>query len=339
MADSDAPEQETLRCLEVTTSEGGAPVAAIVDRPMPKLADGEVLVKVGWSSLNYKDALAATGHPALALRFPHVPGIDAAGTVVASRAPGISSGDEVIVTSYDLGVGHAGGWSQYLSVPGAWVVPLPSGMTLMESMILGTAGLTAAMCVDALQAHGIFPGEGEILVTGATGGVGSLAVRLLAQLGYHVVAVTGKGTQVAMLEQLGAREVLTRDALDDSSNKPLLKARWAGVVDCVGGAMLATAIRQTRPRGCVAACGLVGGAELSLSVYPFILRGVTLAGIDSAYCPHDLRTKLWHRLATDWKLPNLAESVTVVTLEALPLLIARMLRGEMIGRVVVSLAE
>lgn len=329
---------ETLRCLEVNSNEGGSPVASIRNRPIPDPADGEVLVRVAWSSLNFKDALATTGHPALALKFPHVPGIDAAGTIVRSRAPGFSPGDQVIVTSYDLGVGRAGGWSEYIAVPAAWVVPLPEGLSTFEAMILGTAGLTAGMCVDSLQQHGILPGEGEILVTGATGGVGSLAVRLLAQLGYHVVAVTGKANLAEMLTRMGAREVLTREELDDSSNKPLLKARWAGVVDCVGGTMLANAIRQTKPLGCVTACGLVGGAELPLTIYPFILRGVTLAGIDSAYCPHALRTKVWNRLATDWKLANLAESVAVVTLEALPALVARMMRGELAGRVVVSLA-
>lgn len=330
--------EETLRCLEVTPGEGGHPVAAIAYRSRPAPGDGEVLIRVRWSSLNYKDALAATGNRAVVTRFPHVPGIDAAGTVVSSRAPGFSPGDEVIVTSYDLGVGRDGGWSEYLCVPAQWIVPLPAGLKLMESMILGTAGLTAGLCVNALQQHGVLPGEGEILVTGATGGVGSLAVRLLAHLGYHVVAMTGKGTLAPLLTSFGAREVLNRDALVDTSNKPMLKARWAGVVDCVGGTMLANAIRQTKPLGCVAACGLVGGAELPLTIYPFILRGVTLAGIDSAYCPHSLRERIWHRLATDWKLPNLGESMTVVTLDALPLLVARMLRGEVVGRVVVSLA-
>lgn len=328
----------TLRCLQVT-NENGHPTTAIVQRPRPKPAPGEVLVAVAWSSLNYKDALAASGHPGVVQRVPHVPGIDAAGTVVASHDSRYLPGEKVIVTSYDLGVGRDGGWSEYVCVPGDWIVPLPDGLSLMESMMLGTAGLTAGLCVEALVQHGVTPQSGEVLVTGATGGVGSLAVRLLAHLGYHVVALSGKGNQREMLQRFGAREILSRDALDDTSKKPLLKARWAGVVDCVGGTPLANAIRQTKPGGCVAACGLVGGTDLPLTVYPFILRGVTLAGIDSAYCALDRRTAIWRKLASDWKIPTLGESVTTATLETLPLLVTRMLRGELAGRVVVTLAQ
>jgi acrylyl-CoA reductase (NADPH) len=328
----------TLRCFEVKRDEHGHPTTAIVHRSRPTPRVGEVLISVAWSSLNYKDALAATADPRVVRHVPIVPGIDAAGTVVESNDPRFLPGEKVIATSYDLGVGRDGGWSEYVCVPGEWVIPLPDGLSALEAMTLGTAGLTAGLCVAALEQHGITPARGEVLVTGATGGVGTLAVRLLAHLGYRVIAVSGKAKQREMLERFGAREVLPREALADPSTKPLLKARFAGVVDCVGGELLASALRQVQPDGCVAACGLVGGAELPLTIYPFILRGVTLAGIDSAYCTYERRAAIWQNFAGPWKLSNLGDSVTVVTLEALPLLVARMLRGEMVGRVVVSLA-
>ena len=330
---------ETLRCLEVTKGTDGHPVAAVAERPLPTPGDGEVLVRVQWSSLNYKDALVTTGQLGMEPKYPHVPGIDASGEVVASRSDKFSPGQRVIVTSYDLGVGRPGGWADYICVPHEWIVPLPSGLGLCEAMILGTAGLTAGLCVDALEQHGVTPDRGEILVTGATGGVGSLAVRLLAHLGYRVVAVSGKPSMSEMLTRCGAQEIIARDAFQDDSPKPLLKGRWAGVVDCVGGKMLAQAIRQTQPQGCVTACGLVGGTDLPLTIFPFILRGVTLAGIDSVYCPYEQRTAVWEKLAGPWKLPTLGEYVTIVTLDALPLLVARMLRGELAGRIVVSLAK
>jgi putative YhdH/YhfP family quinone oxidoreductase len=266
--------------------------------PLGDLSGDGVLIRARWSSVNYKDALAATGHAGVVRRFPHIPGVDVAGEVVevgnTIGEPGfaLAPGSPVLVTGYELGAGAWGGWCQYVRVPRGWVVPCPATLSLRDAMILGTAGFTAALSVDALVAHGVTPGDGEVVVTGATGGVGCLAVGLLAKLGFQTVAVTGKPDCHARLRQWGARDVIGREAVVDASGKPLLPARWAGAVDTVGGATLSTIVRQTLKRGCVTACGLVGGTDLALTVYPFILRGVTLAGIDSAWCPLERRGAL-----------------------------------------------
>jgi acrylyl-CoA reductase (NADPH) len=260
---------ETVRFFEVQQASSGEITTRVATGGLLPLAEGEVRIRVQWSSLNYKDALAATGNPAVIRKFPIVPGIDAAGEVLESRSPRFSVGDKVVATSYDLGVGRPGGWAEVMDAPGDWIVPLPAGLTTREAMLLGTAGLTAGMCLEALLAQGVEP-KGEVLVTGASGGVGSLAVRLLAQLGFCVVAATGKASMHETLLRWGAAEVVSREDVCDTSDKPLLKPRWSGVVDCVGGVTLATAIRRTMPGGCVAACGLTGGADLALTVFPFI---------------------------------------------------------------------
>ncbi|MGE0756450.1 MAG: YhdH/YhfP family quinone oxidoreductase, partial [Pirellulaceae bacterium] len=260
---------------------------------------GHVLIRAHWSSLNFKDALAATGHPGVVRRFPHVPGIDVAGTVVQvpDGFTSLAVGQPVLVTGYDLGAGQWGGWSEQVSVPAEWVVPCPPSWSLRDAMVLGTAGLTAAMGVETLQRHGIVAGpDMRVLVTGGTGGVGCLAIHLLVKLGYHVTAVTGKSASHGLLRGWGVQEILDRGAVQDSSTKPLLPAQWAGAIDTVGGAILATIVRQTKPRGCVAACGLVAGTDLPLTVYPFLLRGVTLAGIVSAWYPRVERIELWRKL-------------------------------------------
>jgi putative YhdH/YhfP family quinone oxidoreductase len=325
-----------VQFFEVQKHPSGEVANRVAAGELGPLPAGEVRIGVQWSSLNYKDALAATGNPAVVRTFPIVPGIDAAGEVLESRSPHFAVGDQVIATSYELGVSRPGGWAQVMDAPSDWIVPLPSGLSTREAMLLGTAGLTAGMCLEALLAHAVAPNRGEVLVTGASGGVGSLAVRLLAQQGYRTVAATGKASAREALLRWGAAEVISRDAVYDASDKPLLKPRWSGVVDCVGGVTLATAIRQTLPGGCVAACGLTGGANLPLTVFPFILRGVTLAGIDSAYCPYERRARVWNLLASDWKLANLEENVTESRLEDLPALVEKMLRGEVAGRVIVN---
>jgi putative YhdH/YhfP family quinone oxidoreductase len=327
---------QTFRRFEVDRQTDGQIVTRVAEQALTALAPGEVRIRVAWSSLNYKDALAASGSPAVIRQFPAVPGIDAAGEVLESRSPRFSPGDEVLATSYDLGVTRPGGWAEVLDAPADWIVPLPPGLTPREAMLLGTAGLTAGLCVAALLAHEVAPDQGDVLVTGASGGVGSLALRLLAQLGFRVMASSGKKSLHETLLRWGAAEVLTRDGVRDESEKPLLAARWAGVVDCVGGRTLATAIRQTRPGGCIAACGLTGGPELPLTVMPFILRGVTLAGIDSAYCPYERRARIWKLLASDWKLAALDEHVTEARLEDLDSLVAKMLHGQSSGRVIVQ---
>ena len=328
-------DHESFRCFWVSPGPSGDATAEIGRLRMDQLPAGDVVVQVAWSSLNYKDAMAATGHPGVAARLPHVPGIDAAGTIVESQSPTHPVGLRVIVTGYELGAGHWGGWSQYIRIPSDWIVPLPPGLTLQQSMMYGTAGFTAAQCVQQLIAHGIAPGSGPVVVTGATGGVGCLAVRLLAQLGYPVTASTGKADAVAWLQELGATEVVSRERLQSSSTRPLLPGHWAGAVDTVGGETLATLIREMKPHGCVTACGLVGGVALNTTVYPFILRGVTLAGITASLCPMPQRQELWSQLAGPWAIEDLAEITTTVDLAELPEWIDRILAGQVRGRVVV----
>lgn len=329
------PSADRFRCYLVTKDDGGRFQGAVVEKSLEDLPDGEVLVCVAYSSLNYKDALSATGHPGVTRRFPHVPGIDAAGTVVESRSADWRPGDEVIVTSYDLGQNTWGGYAQYIRVPAAWPVRLPPGMTPRESMVLGTAGLTAGLSLLSLSEHGVSPDRGEVVVSGASGGVGSLAVALLAKAGFKAVASTGKPEAHELLRELGAARVVGREDLDDASSKPLLPTRWIGAVDTVGGRTLATILRATDRGGCVTACGLVGGAELPLTVYPFILRGVQLVGIDSGECPHERRERVWKLFTGDWRLDGLQRLVTEISLHELGPAIERILAGRSLGRVVV----
>lgn len=327
---------EAFRCYLVT-QEGKQTRGEVTQRPLTDLPDGEVLVRVAYSSLNYKDALSATGNPGVTKKFPHVPGIDAAGAVVESRSPDWKRGDEVIVTSYDLGQNTWGGFGQYIRVPAAWPVRRPHALSARESMILGTAGLTAALSLLSLVEHHVEPDAGEVVVTGASGGVGSLAVALLAKTGYRAVASTGKSSAHELLRRLGAARIIDREEVDDASQKPLLAMRWAAAVDTVGGRTLSTLIRSMIRGGCLTACGLVGGVDLPLTVYPFILRAVELIGIDSAECPSNRRAQVWQKLAGDWKLANLDALATEVTLEELPSQIDKILHGQIMGRVVVNL--
>ena len=324
----------TFQALVAEKTTTGQMTQRVQSLPIDRLPANEVLIRVHYSSLNYKDALSATGNPGVTKAFPHIPGIDAAGIVVRSAVPQFQPGTGAIVTGFDLGMNTWGGFAEYISVPAAWVVPLPLEMSLRDSMIWGTAGLTAGLCVEALLRNGVE--SGEVLVTGATGGVGSLATALLSKLGYRVTAVTGKPDQHDYLRSLGASSFLSREEAVNSDARSLLKQRWAGVVDSVGGDVLATAIKSTAYGGCVTACGLVGGAELLLTVYPFILRGVRLIGIDSANCPLPTRQHLWQKLAIDWKLPNLDAIATSVNLTRLPEAIDRILQGQNIGRVLVT---
>jgi putative YhdH/YhfP family quinone oxidoreductase len=308
----------------------------IVERPLADLPAGEVLVRVFWSSLNYKDALSASGNRGVTRKYPHTPGIDAAGVVAESNSAAFRVGDEVIVTSYDLGMNTSGGFAEYIRVPGDWIVPLPAGLNLRESMIFGTAGFTAGMSVDALI-RTISPEKGEILVTGATGGVGSLAVAILAGIGYRVVAVSGKPEAAEFLFRLGATKVLSRAEACEGSSKPLLKGLWAGAIDTVGGEVLATTVKSMNLQGVVTCCGNVASPELPLNVFPFILRGVSLVGIDSQNCPMQPRQQIWQKLATDWKPVQLADLCREVVLDDLEGEIERILLGGQKGRVLVNL--
>lgn len=302
--------------------------------PYEKLPPGEVTIRVRYSGLNYKDALASRGHPGVVKTFPHVPGVDAAGEVLESNSPKFAKGQQVLVTGFGLGATQWGAYAEVIRVPAAWVIPLPPGLTPRQAMILGTAGMTAAQSITALQHAGITPDRGEIVVTGANGGVGSFAVAVLAKLGYAVVAVTGKNPETAL--RRGAKRTMTRTEIIDKNPAPLGKSLWAGAVDSVGGETLASIIRTTQQYGCVTACGLVGGVELPLSVYPFILRGVSLVGIDSVHVPLEERQRLWTLLAGEWSPGDFESFVdTEVELAEVEPQIERILRGETQGRVVV----
>ena len=311
----------------------------IGERFVKDLPPGEILLKVHYSSLNYKDALSATGQFGVSKYYPHTPGIDAAGEIVESSDGAFKPGDKVIVTSYDLGMNTPGGYGQYIRVPAPWVVPLPEGLSVRESMILGTAGLTAGLMVEKLVRNGVKPEQGDILVTGATGGVGSIAVAILVKAGYRVIAATGKSSQQDYLLSIGAAEVIGREEVLAGIERPLMAERWAGVVDVVGGEMLAAAIKATRYGGTVACCGLVGSRELSVSVLPFILRGVSLLGIDSVQCPMELRRTVWKKLAGEWKPEKLDAIVQECTLHNLEKEIHAILKGQLRGRVLVNLLE
>lgn len=309
----------------------------IARKSIEDLPDGDVLIKVRYSSLNYKDALSATGNRGVTRHFPHTPGIDAAGSVAQSRGTQFKVGQEVIVTGYDLGMNTSGGFSEYIRVPSDWVVPCPESLSLMESMICGTAGFTAALSIARLIDHGLETHQGDVLVTGATGGVGSLAVSILARIGFRVVAVSGKTDRKPFLQDLGAAEVISREEATDASGRPLVTGRWAGVVDTVGGDILATAIKSTQYGGSVSCCGLVASPELKTTVFPFILRSVNLLGIDSVACPMALRLKIWQKLAADWKPEGLGELCETVALEEVDPLIDTILKGQVSGRVVIDL--
>ena len=329
--------ENQYRCMLVSEDDNSNFSREIVFRSLDELPKSEILIKVIYSSLNYKDALSASGNKGVTRTYPHTPGIDAAGIVVESKEDKFKIGDEVIVTGYDLGMNTSGGFSEYISVPAAWIVKLPKNLSLRESMIYGTAGFTAALSIYKLIKSGIKPSDGEILVTGATGGVGSVAVSILGKLGYDVIAATGKPEAKDMLIQLGAKDIILRDALNDQSKKILLKGRWAGVIDTVGGPMLETAIKSTQYGGCVTCCGNVASHELSTSVYPFIIRGVSLLGIDSVQCPMNLRKEVWENLSNIWKSSYLVEHVEEISLESLNHKIDQMLVGKSKGRVIVKI--
>ncbi len=330
-------ETKQFQAYQVEETAPGKFTGRVIKRSMSDLPPGDVLVRVKYSSLNYKDALSASGNRGITRDYPHVPGIDAAGVVETSNDNNFRPGDEVVITSGEMGVNKPGGFEQYVCVPASWLVLLPKGLTLRQSMAYGTAGFTAALSVQHLENGGVQPDQGEILVTGATGGVGSIAVGILSKEGYNVVAATGKAQNNRLLVALGAKQVISRDEVNDTSDKALLHARWAGVVDTVGGTYLSTAIRSTRAGGVVTTCGNAAGADLSLTVYPFILRGVSLLGIDANRPTHEERVALWRKLAGKWKLDFLDEMVREVPLDNLNEEIQRTLAGGQAGRVIVKL--
>jgi NADPH2:quinone reductase len=316
--------------------ENGKTTARVVEVALAELSPGEVVFQTAYSSVNFKDALAATGTGKIIRNFPRIGGIDATGTVISSSDARFKAGDEVICTSYEFGVGHDGGFSQVCRVPADWVVPLPKGLTLFDAAALGVAGYTAGLAVELLELNGMAPNNGKALVNGATGGVATLVIDMLAALGYHVVALTGKDAEHGYLQQLGAKEVLSRQKLE-MGTRPLEKGLWAAAFDSVGGEQLAWLTRTMQQDGLIASFGNAGGIEFKTTVLPFILRGVRLIGVDSGATPMPLRRKIWGRLASDLKPRHIGDIAHIIRLEDLPAYFERMLKGQIRGRAVVKL--
>jgi len=316
--------------------ESGKVTVRVVKVKLEELSPGEVVIQTAYSSVNYKDALAATGAGKIIRSFPRIAGIDATGIVISSADARFKAGDEVICTSYEFGVGHDGGYSQVCRVPADWVVPLPRGLSLFDAAALGVAGYTAGLSVELLELNGMAPGNGKVLVNGATGGVATLAIDMLAALGYNVVAVTGKDAEHDYLRRLGAKEVLSRQQLD-LGTRPLEKGLWAAAFDSVGGDQLTWLTRTMQPNGLIASFGNAAGIELKTTVLPFILRGVRLIGVNSGDTPMPLRRRIWGRLAADLKPRHLGDIAHVISLEDLPGYFEKMLKGLIKGRAVVKL--
>jgi len=329
--------KKTFKAL-VAEKSGDDYIQTVKEKTLSELPDHDVLIKVHYSSLNYKDALSATGNKGVTKRYPFTPGIDAAGVIEESSDDRYKKGDEVIVTSYDLGMNTPGGFGQYISVPGDWIIPLPSGLSSKDSMIIGTSGLTAAIGVEKIIKQKIGPADGSVLVTGATGGVGSFAVGLFSQLGFQVVAATGKMDQADFLKSLGAAEVIHRDEITNVPAKPLLSGRWIAAFDSVGGEMLDAVIRQTEHNGVVACCGNVLGHELHTNVLPFILRGVSLMGVDSGIALMTDRMRIWKLLSKEWKPQFLDKLHRETGLQNLPEEIQKILKGKQVGKVLITVS-
>jgi len=328
---------KTFKAFRVQEDENGKFVRNIIERKIDDLPNDDVLIKVHYAALNYKDALSFSGNKGVTRKYPHTPGIDGAGVIVDSNASQFKAGDKVLVTSYDLGMNTDGAFAEYISVPAEWVVPLPNNLSLKESMIVGTAGLTAGIGLYKMEKMGQHPEQGSIVVSGASGGVGSMAVGILAKAGYEVIASTGKENMADYLKNLGATDVVDREFINDDSNRPLMKPNWAGAIDTVGGNTLATLIKGCKREGSVAACGLVSSPVLSTTVFPFILNGVNLLGLDSATFPMNDRKAVWNKLADSWRLPNMDSLATICQMNELDPFIEAMLKGESKGRVVVEM--
>ncbi|MBC2043220.1 NADPH:quinone oxidoreductase family protein [Listeria welshimeri] len=307
------------------------------DTTLDNLPENEVTIEVHYSGINYKDGLAVLPEGKIVNQYPFIPGIDASGVVIESKSNRFQVGDEVIVTSYDFGVSYFGGYSEFIRVPAEWVVPLPQGLSLKEAMILGTAGFTAALSVDALESSGVRPETGKIAVSGATGGVGSLSTAILAKRGFSVVASSGKKDAKDFLQKFGVSEVVSREAFQPEKIRALDKQLYAGAIDCVGGKPLSYLLTAVQYGGAVTTCGMSAGSKLDTTVFPFILRGVQLLGIDSVLCPMQKRTQIWQRLATDFKLANLDELATEINFQTLPEALHQVMNGGVTGRYLVKI--
>jgi len=317
----------------VTTEDNKSFINSIEKKDISTLPDNDTLVKVKFSSLNYKDALSASGNKGVTRNYPHTPGIDAAGIIEETTSKNFQVGDEVIITGYDMGMNTFGGFGEYIRVPQEWIVKKPGNLSLSESMAFGTAGLTAGLCLRKLLLHGLKPDDGEVFVSGVTGGVGIISLMLFSKLGFDVTAITGKMDQEKLLKNLGAKTVLDRNDLDSDLISPLQKPIYAGGIDAVGGKILSNLICSTSQRAAIACCGMVGGVSLDTSIFPFILRGLSLFGIDSAESLLETKEEVWNNFATSWKLENIDENIKDISLNELPSEIDKILNGKQIGRV------
>lgn len=325
----------TYQALVVSEKEGKyiQEVKELNTRDLPK---GDVLIQVHYSSLNYKDALSAVGNKGVTKNYPHTPGIDAAGIVIESESENIGVGEEVVVSGYDLGMNTPGGYGRFIRVPAEWVVKLPENLTMKEAMIIGTAGFTAGISINRLTEL-VKPADGRIIVSGATGGVGSVALSILSKLGYETVAVSGKESEYPFIESLGAGGIISRTDFLALDKKPILSSKYAGGIDTVGGVILENIIKSLKPLGVVTTCGSVSGTELNVSVFPFILRGISLIGVSAQNYPMELRAKLWEKIADEWKPTNLMNIYNEITLHELPDAISQILKGGLKGRTVIKL--
>jgi alcohol dehydrogenase len=317
----------------ITSEENKTFINSIEKKDISDLPENDTLIKVKYSSLNYKDALSASGNKGVTRNFPHTPGIDAAGVVEITSGNKFKSGDEVIVTGYDMGMNTYGGFGEYIKVPQEWIVKKPKNLSLSESMAFGTAGLTAGLCLRKLLAHGLKPEDGDVFVSGVTGGVGIISLMLFKKLGFNVTAITGKLDQEEFLKNLGANQVIDRNSLDLDLISPLQKPIYSGGIDAVGGKILSNLICSTSQRAAIACCGMVGGLALDTSIFPFILRGLTLFGIDSAESLIDIKDEIWNNFSSSWKLENIDQNIKDISLDELPEEIDKILKGNQIGRV------
>ena len=322
----------------VVEEQDGEFIQTIQSKSIDDLPDGEVLIRVHYSSINYKDALSATGNKGITKKYPHTPGIDAAGIVERSDSDLFLKGDEVIVTGFDLGMNTSGGFGQYIQVPSEWVIKLPPGLSMKESMIIGTAGFTAGISVLRLTEL-VKPEDGKIVVSGATGGVGSVALSLLSKLSYQTVAITGKKSEYDFLKNLGASEIIQRFEFQTQDKRPLLSAQYAGAIDTVGGTVLENILKALKPLGAVTTCGSVSSTQLNTTMFPFILRGITLIGISAQNYPTTLRKRLWHKLANEWKPDNLLEIYKEIKLDDVKGSIELILEGKLKGRTIINMND
>jgi alcohol dehydrogenase len=336
MSNQTNSDNKTFKALVVEETSEGTFAKNIQERHVSDLPDNDLLIEVHYSSLNYKDAMSASGNKSITKNYPHTPGIDAAGVVVSDKSGTFSEGQEVVVFGYDLGMNTAGGLGQMIAIPADWALPCPEALSLKEAMIYGTGGLTAALSIQKLEKMGAKPSDGPVAVSGATGGVGTISIAILSQLGYESIAFSGKPEQSEHLKELGATEVRHRDTINEVGNRPVGRPLWANAIDTVGGDYLANLLKQTKPGGAVTTCGLAASASFSMTVLPFITRAVSLLGIDSVFIPLEDKKAIWQRVATDMKLPNLEQYAEEITLEQTPKYLERFIDGKAVGRYVVN---